>query len=254
VVTRRTPNISSKMTTKKYQNTGSWTSISIGAPVGLVSMYFGLLMPAALFGEGFVLAMAAPLLVYPSLSLIVSFLLILWFAGRFAADNLAKGQNVFLVSIKYSVTVNFVIWTAFYLVLIFVTQGVGAENFLLPPIVFMLIGIISAPFTIGLFICFMIKRKITTTNSDIENLSVDDESESDSEIEIDNSQLLIKRHTYECDLGKLVIEQKLNIPSSDDVAYLNDKLAPTGKYKIGEKQFVFVSNGNIYAIRGFADK
>lgn len=242
------------MTTTTYQNIGGWTSVKIGAPIGLVSMFFGLLMPATLFGEGFILAMAAPLLVYPTLGLIISFLIILWYAGRRATDNLAKGQNLFLVSIKYSATINSVIWTVFYLVLLFVTKGVGAETFLYLPVVFLIIGVIMAPLTIGLFICFMIKRKITATDSDIENLSGDDESERGSEIEIDNSQLLVKRHTYECDAGKLVIEQKQNIPSSDDAAYLNGKLAPTGKYKIGEKQFVFVSNGNIYAIRGFADK
>lgn len=64
----------------------------------------------------------------------------------------------------------------------------------------------------------------------------------------------LKRRTYSCDEGELMIEQKLEIPSADDKAYLKGKLAPTARYKIGEKQFVMVLNGVIYAVRGFADE
>jgi len=215
--------------------------------------FFGLLLPAALFGEGFSLAMAASLLVYPSLSLILSFLIILWFAGRYAADNLAKGQNLFLVSTKYSVTINFVIWTIFYLVLLFFARGTGTEIFFYLPLFSAIIGIILAPFTVGLLICLVIKRKITDANLDNEILLSDSEPPTDAEIETDNSQLLLTRHTYICDEGKLVIEQKIDIPSSEDAAFLNGALAPSAKYKVGEKQFVLISNGYVYAVRGFTD-
>ncbi|PBQ30641.1 hypothetical protein CNR22_02250 [Sphingobacteriaceae bacterium] len=61
------------------------------------------------------------------------------------------------------------------------------------------------------------------------------------------------RKTYKGDYGSLTIEQKLDIPSSEDRAFLNGKLAASGKYQVGDKQFVLVSNGIIYAVRGFSE-
>jgi hypothetical protein len=58
-----------------------------------------------------------------------------------------------------------------------------------------------------------------------------------------------KRYSYQCYEGELIIEQKEDEPDADDKAFLNGRLAPTGKYKIGEKKFVFVSNGIVYAVR-----
>ncbi len=241
------------MTTLRHKNAGGLTSVAIGAPVGLFSMYFGLLMPAALFGEGFILGIAAPLLLYPAVALVVSFLVILWFAGNSAANNFRKGQAILIVSFKYSATVNFVMWTVFYLVTLVMTKGEGAVIFFYLPAVFMLIGIVFAPFTIGLLICLMIRRKITDADPPTDILPEGD-VQTISEDEVHNPQVVSKRHVYESDAGTLVIEQKLAIPSGDDVAFLNDKLAPSGKYKIGENQFVLVSNGYIYAVRGFGDK
>lgn len=58
-----------------------------------------------------------------------------------------------------------------------------------------------------------------------------------------------KRYSYKCDEGELIIEQKEDTPSADDKAYLNGRPAPTGKYQIEEKKFVFISNGIVYAVR-----
>jgi hypothetical protein len=62
------------------------------------------------------------------------------------------------------------------------------------------------------------------------------------------------KYTYEGDYGVLVIEQKNTVPSAEDKAFLNGRLAPTGKYQLAEKQFVMVSNGMIYAVRGFSNE
>jgi hypothetical protein len=58
-------------------------------------------------------------------------------------------------------------------------------------------------------------------------------------------------YTYSVEQGVLVIAQKEAHPSSEDLAYLNGETAATGKYQIGDKQFVMVSNGLVYAVRGF---
>jgi len=77
------------------------------------------------------------------------------------------------------------------------------------------------------------------------------ETESEPQINDETSAGLVNSYTYKGDFGTLTLEQKLDIPSSEDRAFLNGKLAASGKYQIGEKQFVLISNGFIYAVRGF---
>lgn len=57
------------------------------------------------------------------------------------------------------------------------------------------------------------------------------------------------KHVYHCPEGELTIIQEEDEPDADDKAFLNGQPAPTGKYQIGEKKFVFVSNGVVYAVR-----
>ena len=87
------------------------------------------------------------------------------------------------------------------------------------------------------------------------------EADADTEKEIfaeeergnSNEQIILKTETYQGDYGTLTIEQKKEIPSSEDRAFLNGKLAATGKYQVGDKKFVMISNGYIYAVRGFSE-
>ncbi len=80
------------------------------------------------------------------------------------------------------------------------------------------------------------------------------EEELPTDQETESSATFLKKQTYEGDFGSLTIEQKLDIPSAEDRAFLNGKLAASGKYQIGHKQFVLISNGFIYAIRGFPEQ
>lgn len=79
------------------------------------------------------------------------------------------------------------------------------------------------------------------------------EQEPLSEEENVKPQAILKTESYQGDYGTLTIEQKKEIPSSEDRAFLNGKLAATGKYQIGDKKFVMISNGYIYAVRGFSE-
>ncbi len=79
-------------------------------------------------------------------------------------------------------------------------------------------------------------------------------SETETKIEQDEEQTEslntnFERYSYSGDYGELIIEQQNDLPAADDKAFLNGELAPTGKYQIGDKQFVFVSNGFVYAVR-----
>ncbi len=87
----------------------------------------------------------------------------------------------------------------------------------------------------------------------IEDFAVEDESLLSDEAEKEVAETPLKKHSYNGDFGELLIEQKNDIPSAEDKAFLNGKLAPSGKYQIGDKQFVLISNGFIYAVRGFND-
>lgn len=96
-------------------------------------------------------------------------------------------------------------------------------------------------------------REISVDDSSADiQVGADTKSEIGGELETD--QVDIKKYTYSGENGELTIAQKNDIPSPDDKAFINGELAPTGKYQIGKKQFVLVSNGIIYAVRGFDDK
>jgi hypothetical protein len=94
-------------------------------------------------------------------------------------------------------------------------------------------------------------RPMVEYNADIspEETSTISEANADSEVEQNNSQIPTTKHSYIGTFGELIIEQKGELPASEDMAYINGNLAPTGKYQIGDKQFVLVSNGMIYAVR-----
>lgn len=61
---------------------------------------------------------------------------------------------------------------------------------------------------------------------------------------------MTSKRLYKSKTGDLIIEQANQIPSPDDTAYINGNLAPTGKYEVGEEQFILISNGKVYATRG----
>ncbi len=94
-------------------------------------------------------------------------------------------------------------------------------------------------------------RKFTTIDPEdlLENSFDENESQPDVDMVKETRQGEFKKYTYSCEAGELIIEQRSDTPSSEDLAYLNGNIAPTGKYQIGEKKFVLVSNGVVYAIR-----
>ena len=81
--------------------------------------------------------------------------------------------------------------------------------------------------------------------------NIESEINADSETKSEADESPGTRYAYSGDFGELIIEQKKDIPGADDKAFLNGSVAPTGKYQVGEKQFVLVSNGIVYAVRGF---
>lgn len=53
------------------------------------------------------------------------------------------------------------------------------------------------------------------------------------------------KHTYKCDVGELLIEQEFHNPNSGELAYLNGKPAPSGRYKVSFFHSITILDGKV---------
>ena len=99
----------------------------------------------------------------PILGLLVSFLIALGIGGRNATVDIQKRKSLFRTSFNYSLTVNTIIWTVFILITVicdlFISKFFTWQLLIFPIIAFIFCTAITT-FTIGLFICYMIKNQI----------------------------------------------------------------------------------------------
>lgn len=70
-----------------------------------------------------------------------------------------------------------------------------------------------------------------------------------SSIRLSEVGIKFKRRAYSTDKGELVIDQEYHQPNKGEVAFLNDKMAPTGRYKIGVFSFVEVRDGKVFDLK-----
>ena len=141
---------------------GILTSYLIGAPPGLIAVCFVFLIPALLTGEGLALFGMAMIYGKAIVSLVISFLIALGIAGHYAVSDLERGRTLIKTSFRYSIAVNAIIWPVFMILTILDNMN----NFiilLLPPLIAFLFCTLGMTFTLGLLICYMIKKKIGTT-------------------------------------------------------------------------------------------
>lgn len=138
---------------------GISTSYLIGAPLGLIAICFVFLIPALLTGEG--LALFAMAMIYGKaiVGLVISFLIALGIAGHYAVSDLESGRTLIKTSFRYSITVNAIIWLVF-MILTILDNTKDFIMLLLPPLIAFLFCTLSTTFTLGLLICYMIKKKI----------------------------------------------------------------------------------------------
>ncbi len=54
-----------------------------------------------------------------------------------------------------------------------------------------------------------------------------------------------EKQFYKIKEGELVIKQEFTYPNKNEIVYLNDDLAPNGKYKIGFMSYVIVEDGKV---------
>lgn len=156
------------------------TSYLIGAPIGLFTIFITFFIPVMLTGEGLATMAITGVFGNAILGLIISFLIALWLAGQNAFSDFSKKKSLLSASFKYSLIVNSVIWTTFILITIIGNSADGKDNlhlvliFVIIPIIAFIFCVALTTFTLGLLICFTIKRKIEKEGS---NMTVDFEAE-----------------------------------------------------------------------------
>ena len=143
------------MTSKQH---GILISYLIGAPLGLITVFIVLMMPGMLTGEGLGTIVLVGVYGKSILGLLVSFLIALGIGGQNASIDIRNQKSLLKTSFRYSVIVNAIIWTVFILLTV---VTVGQANILLmislPIFAFMLCTIFTT-ITIGLLICYLIKK------------------------------------------------------------------------------------------------
>ncbi len=137
---------------------GISTSYLIGTPIGLLTIFIVFLIPAALTGEG--LAPMGMVAVYCKsiVGLIISFLIALGVGGHNVVKDLRNQKSLIKTSFRYSLTVNAIVWSVFIFLTI-LDNNEGLLTFLLPPIIAFVFCTAITTFTLGLLICYTIKKR-----------------------------------------------------------------------------------------------
>ena len=139
---------------------GIGTSYFIGAPVGIVAVLLGLSLPTVLTGEG--LATIGMVCLYGKaiVGLLVSFLIVLGFAGNAAAKDLEKNSPLLKTSFKYCLTINSVIWCVFIVITLADHYKDDFWTYLVLPVIAFGVCTAASTFTVGLLICDVIRQQM----------------------------------------------------------------------------------------------
>lgn len=131
-------------------------SYLIGAPIGIFAVVATFWVPALFSGEGLPSMLMGAVYGIPAIGLLAAFLIALWWGGKLSAKDVQQEKPLLLVSFRYSLLINSIIWTVFCLILGITS---GREGFLL-----MLPAGIAFPactgittLTIGLVIAYCIR-------------------------------------------------------------------------------------------------
>ena len=145
-------------------NKGSWTSLIIGGPIGLLAIllvFFGGLVAVGIItqeglpGIGLFYIYKTPVIV-----MTIVFILMLWPMGRLIESNILKGQKLLFISFKYSAIINLTL----FLIILIMTSFDTFDLFLglIAPFILFGLATILSTFTVGLLITKIIKKRITS--------------------------------------------------------------------------------------------
>ena len=133
------------------------TSYLIGAPIGIFAIASLIIIPSFITGEGLLTMVMLGVYSNPIIGLVISFLIALWIGGKLAFENINNGKSLILTSFKYSVIVNLIIWSTFCIIILLSNEE-DKLIVIIPPIIAFIVCTILTTFTIGLLICYIIKK------------------------------------------------------------------------------------------------
>lgn len=135
-------------------------SYIIGMPIGLTTVFIIFSIPVILTGEG--LATIALVGAYgkPIIGLLISFIVALGIGGYSASIDIENQKTLIKASFKYSLTINSIIWFVFISLTIFNHEKNDTLFLVIPPIIAFVFCTIITTFTIGLMICYLIKKRL----------------------------------------------------------------------------------------------
>lgn len=144
----------------KFEIAGARTSLLLGLPFGLTAVIAGFLFPATVTGEG--LFTMGYILVngYATIGLLISFVIMLWVAGKQLGKDIENNKGTFNTTLKFSFVINLTIWSVFILVHLLTNRTIDTFFGFLLPLGLGFISIILTPFTIGLLIYKVTVRRI----------------------------------------------------------------------------------------------
>ncbi len=136
------------------------TSYLIGAPTGILVIFFILTLPFMLTGEGLFSLVFFKIYGYSTIGLLLSFFIALFFGGAIAYQSVTNKDSLKITSFKYSLVVNVIIWFVFCLILFIqnLNDFTSFIIFLIPVIITFFISVLISVFTIGLIISSRIKK------------------------------------------------------------------------------------------------
>ena len=130
-------------------------SYKFGVPIG-----FSMILIAIILGEGLWTILMLSTYGYSILSLIVSFLLALGVGGYYAVKSVTNNDSLLLTSVKYSFSINAIIWSTFAITTFVSNSDEFRLLLLIPPILLFAVCVILSSVTISLLISYAIKRSI----------------------------------------------------------------------------------------------
>ena len=139
----------------------SKTSLLIGGPIGVLTVLFVLLFPVMLTGEGLTTIAILGGYQYAIIGLLISFIIALWLSGKTVYADILKGKKLIQISFKYSWSINLIIWSTFIIVTVIDNFKTFSWLLVVPPFFAFFICTGLTTFTLGLLICYIIKRQMT---------------------------------------------------------------------------------------------
>lgn len=130
----------------RFEKTGAWVSLLVGLPIVIVAAGFTFLFPLFLGDGSRLFNVSFELYV---MTVLVLFILTLWFSGRTIGRAIMKGAKGFSIVIKYGVKLNVMFWATFLLTDILTNKKTDLIYGIIIPFFLAFVSVILTPLLAG---------------------------------------------------------------------------------------------------------